>query len=161
MTLHDSVWLFQALHAAGLAVWLLIAVINNVQAFAGSMHAVGLSMSMAALQEAPAIDTPLLKRAMGSTTRHRMALALVLVLQIAAAGAGLVGSYEMIFAGGLTAARPWLNLALTSFTAFILAMHLGGMWFAYWIRQEGLQLTHISLLLWTLAAFILFNTSWA
>ncbi len=32
-------------------------------------------------------------------------------------------------------------------------MLLGGLWFGYWIRQEGLQLTHLLLVVWVLANF--------
>jgi hypothetical protein len=41
------------------------------------------------------------------------------------------------------------------------AMHLGGRWFAYWIRQDDLQRGHLMLLVWILGAFFLFNGSWA
>lgn len=39
--------------------------------------------------------------------------------------------------------------ALTGFTlisSLWLSMMIAGLWFGYWIRQEGLQLTHIALL---------------
>ena len=161
MTLADSLWLFQTVHAVGLAVWLSIAVLNNGQAFLGAAGAVGATMSMAPFKQAPTIDTPLLTRAVRSVAWHRVALLLVLALQIIGATACWIGSYELVIAGGLGAARPWLNIALSSFAAFIFAMHLGGLWFAYWIRQEGLQLTHLVMLLWTLMAFFLFNAPWA
>lgn len=41
------------------------------------------------------------------------------------------------------------------------AMHLGGLWFAYWIHQDDLQRGHLMLLVWILGAFFLFNGSWA
>ena len=161
MNLQTSLWLFQAVHAVGLAVWLSLAVVNNAHAFLGSAGAVGATMSMAPLKQAPAIDTPLLMRAIGSTAWHRVALLGVLALQIVAAGACWIGSYQLVIGGNLGAARPWLNIALSGFAVFLLAMHLGGLWFGYWIRQEGLQLTHVALLIWTVAAFLLFNASWA
>ena len=83
----------------------------------------------------------------------------VLALQVFAALACLVGTYQLLVGGDLAAARPWLNLALSGFAGFIFAMHLGGLWFGYWIRQEGLQQAHLTLLLWPVAAFFLFNMS--
>ncbi|ATA53405.1 hypothetical protein CKY39_09380 [Variovorax boronicumulans] len=160
MNLPTSVWLFQSLHALGMALWLSIAVRNNWRGFAGSAFAVGGTMSMAPLRVDPAIDTPLLTRAIRSVALHRAALGVVLALQLAAALAFWAGSAMLVVGGDLSAARPWLNLGLAGFAAFLFAMHLGGLWFGYWIRQEGLQLTHLVLLLWVLAAFFLFNQSW-
>ena len=161
MDLDFSLWLFQALHALGLAVWLSLTVVNNIQGFAGSAAAVGATMNMAPLKLAPIVDTPLLARALRSPALHRAALLLVLALQIVAACAFWAGAWPLLFSADLAAARPWLNLGLSAFSAFLFAMHLGGLWFGYWIRQEGLQQAHISLLLWTVAAFFLFNLSWA
>ena len=160
MRLTDSVHVFQLVNALGMTTWLSIAALNNVHGFFGAVGAVGTTMSMTPLRQAPAIDTPLLARAIRSPALHRMALLLVLALQIIAAVTCAVGSYHLAIGGGLMAARPWLNLALSSLAASLFAMHLGGLWFAYWIRQEGLQLTHIALLIWTLAAFFLFNALW-
>lgn len=160
MSLQISLWLFLAVQALGLAVWLSLCVVNNARAFAGSASAVGATMSMAPLRQPPAIDTPLLSRAIGSQVLHRAALVVVLALQTVAAAACWTGCWQLLVVGDLGAARPWLNLGLSAFTAFLLAMHLGGLWFAYWIRQEGLQLTHIALLVWAVAAFFLFNTPW-
>ncbi|MFM9923096.1 DUF2165 family protein [Variovorax sp. H27-G14] len=160
MNLSTSLWLFQAVHAIGFAVWLSIAAINNCRCFAASAAAVGGTMSMALLRTAPAVETPLLARAIASTAVHRAALLMVLALQIAAALACWVGSFELFFGAGLAGARPWLNMALSAFAAFLFAMHVGGIWFAYWIRQETLQLTHLSLLMWVMAAFFLFNLRW-
>jgi predicted small integral membrane protein len=160
MTVATSIWLFQVVFAIGLANWFSIAAINNVCAFRASAWAVGNTMAMTPLSQDPRIDIPLLTRAISSPALHRLALMLVILLQIIAAVTCWLGSYQLVVAGDLTAARAWLNLALCSFAAFIFAMHLGGLWFAYWIRQGELQLTHISLLLWVLAAFFLFNFQW-
>ncbi|CAI8888855.1 MULTISPECIES: DUF2165 family protein [Pseudomonas] len=161
MDLHTSLWLFQAVQAIGLSLWLCIAVLNNLQAFRASLGAVGATMAMAPLRQAPTIDFPLLSRALHSTAAHRIALVVVLVLQVAAAATALIGSYALLIGAGLEAARPWLNLALSAFLGFTFAMLLGGLWFGYWIRQEGLQLTHLVLVLWALLAFVVFNVQWA
>ncbi|RQO52389.1 hypothetical protein DBV14_16130 [Variovorax sp. KBW07] len=161
MNLPASVWLFQSLHALGMTLWLSIAVLNNLRGFAGSAGAVGGTMSMAPLLAEPAIDTPLLSRRLRSPVLHRAALLLVLALQTAGALAFWIGSYALFISGGMAAARPWFNLGLSAFAAFLFAMHLGGLWFGYWIRQESLQHTHLALLLWVMAAFFLFNHAWA
>lgn len=148
---------FLLIQALGLSVWLTLAVINNGQAFRSSVGAVGATMAMDPLRQSPAIDTPLLARAVRASGLHTVALLTVLVLQIGAALAAWTGSYHLVFGEGLVAARPWINLALSGFSAFIFAMLLGGLWFGYWIRQEALQLTHLVLLAWAIAAFVLFN----
>lgn len=160
MHLTDSIHLFQLVNALGMTTWLSIAALNNVHGFFGAAGAVGATMAMTPLRQAPTIATPLLARAISSPSLHRAALLLVLALQILAAVTCAIGSYHLAIDGGLMAARPWLNLALSGLAVSLFAMHLGGLWFAYWIRQEGLQLTHIALLIWTLAAFLLFNASW-
>jgi hypothetical protein len=160
VNLHTSLWLFQAVHALGLALWLSIAVINNLQGFHGSAGAIGTTLSMALFTEAPAVETPLRRRASGSSLWSCAALIMVLALQIMAALACWAGAYWLIVAGDLNAARPWLNAALSGAAVFLFAMHLGGLWFGYWIKQEGLQLTHLVLLIWVVAIFFLFNAPW-
>lgn len=72
-----------------------------------------------------------------------------------------MGCCLLLCGSGIDQARPWLNVALSLFTLLLLAMHLGGLWFAYWIRQDDLQRGHLMLLVWILGAFFLFNGSWA
>lgn len=161
MTLHSSLWLFQSVYALGLAMWLTIAVIDNLRAFRELVHGVGVTMSMAPLQRPPAIQSVLLERALRSVHWHRLAVSLLLILKLVALVACWIGCYQLLVGDGLAQARPWLNLALSAFTGLLLAMHLGGLWFAYWIREDDLQRGHLVLLLWTLGAFFLFNGQWA
>jgi len=156
----NATGLFLSTQAVGLSVWLSLAVINNAQAFRSSVGAVGATMAMEPLRQSPAIEIPLLIRAVRNPRLHQLALLLVLALQIVAALAAWNGSYQLILGDGLLAARPWLNVALSAFSAFVFAMLLGGLWFGYWIRQEGLQLTHLALSIWAVLAFVLFNLNW-
>ncbi|MCU1716226.1 DUF2165 domain-containing protein [Pseudomonas sp. 5P_3.1_Bac2] len=160
LALNHSLNVFLAVQAIGLSLWLSIALVNNLQAFRSSVGAVGATMAMVRLRESPAIETPLLARAVASPRWHQLALLVLLVLQLAAALAAWTGSYHLIAGDGLLSARPWLNLALSAFSGFIFAMLLSGLWFGYWIRQEGLQLTHLVLSVWGVLAFFLFNLSW-
>ena len=156
MQLQHSIWLFHAILATGLAIWLSLAAINNLHAFHGAVWAIGNTMRMDPLRQDPTIQTPLLRRALTSLAVHRLALLVVLALQLGAAIAAWSG-VALLFHDGLAAALPWLNLALCAMAAFLLLMHLGGLWFGYWIAQEGLQSTHLVLLLFTLSLFFLFN----
>ena len=159
MQLSHSIWLFHAILATGLATWLTLATLNNLHAFHGSVWAIGNTMRMDPLRQDPTIQTPLLRRALTSLTLHRLSLGVVLALQLAAAIAAWTG-LALFLGGGLPAGLPWLNLALCTMAAFLLLMHLGGLWFGYWIAQESLQTTHLVLLLWTLALFFTFNAQW-
>ena len=159
MPLHDTILLFQTVLATGLACWLSIAAINNLHAFHGAVWAIGNTMRMDPLRQDPTMETPLLRRALRSLTLHRLALVVVLALQLAGAIAAWTG-VALCVSGGISDALPWLNLALCAMAAFLLLMHIGGLWFGYWIAQESLQTTHLVLLLFTLSLFFLFNARW-
>lgn len=155
-----SLMIFQAIHFLGFSLWLSIALINNLHAFASSAGAVGATMSMAPLRQPPEIDIPLRVRALPSPALHRLALSVVILLQVVAVLTAWVGCYHVLAGAGPEVARAWLNLALSAALAFLFAMLLGGLWFGYWIRQEGLQLTHLVLIVWVLLGFVLLNMRW-
>ncbi|CAM2827203.1 Predicted small integral membrane protein [Pseudomonas gessardii] len=160
MDLPTSLLIFQTVLILGFGLWLSLALINNLHAFAGSAGAVGATMSMAPLREHPPIGTPLLVRAVQSATLHRLALALIILLQAGAVLTVWIGCYALLWGTGLEAARPWLNLALSAALGFVMLMLLAGLWFGYWIRQEGLQLTHLLLVVWMLLGFVVLNLRW-
>lgn len=160
MPLPHTIWLFQLILAIGLAVWLSLATLNNLQGFHGSVWAIGNTMRMDSLRQDPTTTTPLLRRALTSLAVHRLALLLVLALQAAGAACAWTGAV-MLLGGSAAQAQSWLNLGLCAMAAFLLLMHLGGLWFAYWIAQEGLQGTHLAMLLWCMALFFLFNLRWS
>ena len=161
MSLQGSLWLFQSVFAVGLAIWLTIAVVDNVRAFHELVRGVGVTMSMTPLKQSPAVPTILLGRAVTNVHWHRLAVLALLALKLIALIACWVGCYTLFFGGGLVQARPWLNVALATFAILIFAMHLAGLWFAYWIRQDDLQRGHLALLIWALALFFLFNGQWS
>lgn len=81
-------------------------------------------------------------------------------LQVAAVVTARTGCCELLFGASLEAARPWLSLVLSAALGLLFGMLLGGLWFGYWIRQEGLQLTHLLLVVWVLANFFVLNVRW-
>jgi len=156
-----SLLIFQIICCIGLSLWLSISLINNLHAFASSSGAIGVTMSMAPLTQPPAINLPLLRRAITTPSIHRLALSIIVLIQAAAVITVWVGCYELLLGAGLEVALPWLNLALSATLVFLLAMLLGGIWFGYWIRQEGLQLTHLLLMVWILLHFVVLNVRWS
>jgi len=149
--------LFLGVQAVGMALWASLAALNNLQDFRGAVAAVGRTLSMAPLDADPAVPTLLRSRAIRSAALHRLALCVVLALQILAAAALWTGCALWLLQGAQHSALPWLNLGLAALSVVVMAMVLGGMATAYWIRQEGLQLTHCVLLLWPMAVFALWN----
>ncbi|MBD9415584.1 DUF2165 family protein [Pseudomonas sp. PDM16] len=160
MDIQTSLTIFQATCFLGFSLWLSIALVNNLHAFASSVGAVGVTMSMAPLAQHPAISTPLLSRGLASPVAHRLALLIIVLMQGAAVLAAWTGCYELLLGAGHEMARPWLNLALSMALGFLFSMLLGGLWFGYWIRQEGLQVTHLVLVIWVLLNFVVLNARW-
>lgn len=157
-----SILLLKLVMMGGLALWCTLAVINNVVAGASGVAAVGRTMSMALLEAPPAIDTPLANRAVIARECHRLSFAVLVALQSLAAVLCwcAAGAYVLALGGALapTAAVTWANWALAAFALMAWLLHLGGLWFAYWIRQEGLQTTHIALLILGCVLALIVNT---
>jgi predicted small integral membrane protein len=132
-----------------------VVAINNVTAFHGGVAAIGGLMSMQPFQEAPAINSPLLARKVTSTAWHRLIYSFVLLVEIVVAillwVAVIAIAGTLIDPAGGAAAVTRANLALTGLVAMVFVMALGGAWFAYYIRQEGFQITHLALIVLAIA----------
>ncbi|KMJ43974.1 membrane protein [Xenorhabdus khoisanae] len=154
--------LFKALHAFGIAGWATIAMINNGRSFTMTAGTVGRMMSMELLKQEPPVNTPLLSRATTSRVIHRAALTVIVVLQILTAISMWISGYLLLMK---TASHPetllWLNVGIICFATCAFILLLGGLWYGYWIRQEGLQITHIAIVIWSIAAFLLFHSNLA
>jgi predicted small integral membrane protein len=151
----------QAVVCLGLGAWSLLAALNNARGFGASVAAVARTLTMAPLQDPPRIATPFDGRALGPAWGQCMARLVVLatLLVQAAAGTCLVAA-GLGFAGVPAPAAPaapalLANAGLALLSLVWLAMLVGGLWFAYWIRQELLQLTHLALLIVCLLAALL------
>jgi len=155
MSLALSLIVFKIVLLAGLAGWLSLAVLNNLIAFGNGAFALGQIMRMAPLQQAPAIQTPLLARKVESAFWHRAALAVVLIAEVVSAL--LLWAAAAGFAGLAAEPAAWANLALTALMATCFLMLIGGNWFAYYIRQDTVQLLHFVLIGVAAAAMAVVN----
>lgn len=150
--------MFKGVVVLGFAVWTAVAALNNIMGFRSAAAAIAAMMAMAPLKEAPAINSPLASRALTASRWSVSALVAIVAVQIAATvalgigGALLIGGQN----GGETSSSgaSWALIGFTLLTSLWFAMMIAGLWFGYWIRQEGLQLTHIALLAVTIIAAV-------
>jgi predicted small integral membrane protein len=143
----------QAVVTFGFALWSSIAFINNIHDFKGSVSGVGRTMGMRLLDEHPAIPTPLKSRSISNPLWSRIAVAAIASLQLAIAILLWAGGAMFIFAEP-SAAKTIATMGFAGLSALCFIFLLSGMWFAYGIRQDILQLTHIGLLATSIAAIV-------
>ncbi|MBW8321421.1 MAG: DUF2165 domain-containing protein [Rhizobium sp.] len=161
MTQLSSLLLFKAVLLSGLALWLCVVVLNNLTAFRGGVFSVGSLMAMQLFDEAPPIRSPLLSRRVTAEGWHRLIYGFIVALEVAVAlllvyaAMASLGAFLGYADTRFAVARA--NLALSGFVAMGLTMLVGGAWFAYYIRQEGTQITHLALIGLGVVAGIIIN----
>jgi predicted small integral membrane protein len=153
--------LLKAVLLSGLSLWLAIVVLNNVTAFRNGVFSIGSLMGMKLFNQEPAIVSPLLSRSVESASWHRLIFSVIVLVEVAVAL--LLATASVAYFGTLQSSSDvahavvWANLALCGFVAMSLIMLLGGAWFAYYIRQEATQVTHLVLIAIGIAGAVLMN----
>lgn len=161
MTIDTALSLARFTLVSGLAVWLAVIAFNNTLAFRAGAFSVGMLMAMQLFDQEPRIHTPLLSRRVANPAWHRAVFGFVLLLEIATAlllawGATRLGLALFAFEEA-AAAIATATLGLTALLATGFLMLVGGGWFAYYIRQEGTQITHFVLIGLSVGALVLVN----
>ena len=146
---------------SGLALWLAVIVVNNTLAFRNGAYSVGMMMAMQLFDQEPRIHSPLLSRRVTSPFWHTLVFAFVLALEVGtvlllAWGAARLG-LAMFAPGEAIPATSAATLGVTALLATSLIMLIGGAWFAYYIRQEGAQITHFALIGLSIGGVVLIN----
>lgn len=161
MTAADSLLLFKFVLTGGLALWLTVGFFNNVMAFGAGVAAIGRLMGMQMFDQPPAIQYPLLSRRTNAPSLHRLVYSFITLIEGVAAVLfwyAVFGMGGALFAGAdINEAVARANLAFSALAFMCFVMLLGGGWFAYHIRQEGLQLTHFTLVGLAIAGVIVMN----
>lgn len=157
-----SLSLFKLILIAGLTLWMSIAAFNNVVAFRSGVFAVGMIMAMQPFKQPPVIETPLQSRAIEKQSWHKVSFAIIVVFEIAVAV--LLWCATILFARTVfgavdpPSALASVNHALCALLALLMFFMLGGTWFAYYIKQESLAISHVAMIGVIVVAAILFNT---
>lgn len=157
----DTLLLFKLVLAGGLALWLTVGFFNNIMAFAAGVAAIGRLMGMQMFDQPPAIQSPLLSRRVNAPALHLAVYSFITLIEGVAAVLfwyAVFGLSAALFAGAdVNEAVSRANLALSVLAFMSFVMLLGGGWFAYHIRQEGLQLTHFTLIGLSILGVIVMN----
>jgi hypothetical protein len=161
MTLTLSLLILKLTLAAGITAWLAMVNFGNIVSFQGGAEAIGRLMNMAPFDEAPKIDSPLLARRVAKPGWHRLTYAVLLMLEFAVMALFANATVRLTLAvtdvSLVEAAVAHANLAFAGLLAFSFVMLMGGTWFAYYIRQEMHMITHLALIVVTLAGMVVCN----
>lgn len=151
----------RAVLLAGLALWMSIAVLNNLTDPATNMLHLETMLSMQLLIEDPAFGNGLEWRALPGLS-PRMTLLAVMMCQTLVAGALWFG--VALFARDLLSGQPTekarsvATLALTTFLGLWLFFLCGGLWFGYWMKQGAIQGVHLTLVIIAISSLTYINT---
>lgn len=155
----------RAVLLTGLAVWLTIAVLNNVTDSGTNIIHLNRMLSMRLLADDPLFGNGLEWRAW-QTVSAQTILYVVVVWQVLTACALWLAAFRMMGAalsGEMNdAALRSANLALSMFLALWLVFLCGGLWFGYWMKQGPIQGVHLTLVIISLLSLTYVNqpTQW-
>ncbi|MGH8186515.1 MAG: DUF2165 family protein [Steroidobacteraceae bacterium] len=140
--------------SGGFAIWWLLNVVNHFQSMQGTLGAAGVFMNMSALDQEPAIATPLKRRRISSAAVHRFALVVIVIAQAALGIMFTIATWLFITADAQRA-TAWAQASFAASAALWFLFIISGTWFAYWLRQDALQRTHLILLATALLGMLL------
>lgn len=139
----------QALLFTGLASWMSVAVFNNSTDTGTNVELIGTMFSMRLLSEEPAMGSGLKWRAIAPAFA-RPVLYLVVVAEALVAlvlwRAAVLAWCDVAAATSTTQTQAAGNLGLAAFIGLWFFFMVGGLWFAYWMKQGGVQQVHMNLL---------------
>lgn len=145
----------------GWALWLSIAVFNNIIDFDTNIFHLKNMLTMKLLQEDGILGQGLLWKSISQDGATYMlccvifAQILVCVLLWRAAF-----NYLLLRLGlrdNIIVAKKAANLSLTAFLVLWMFFLCGGLWFGYWIKQGAIQSVHMTLVIISIGIFITLN----
>jgi predicted small integral membrane protein len=143
----------------GLALWLSIAVFNNLSDPGTNRLHIGNTLSMALLEEEEILGAALLWRAWPAHWAENV-LYVVAGIQIAVslllwfAAFSYAQAWRRGSRSALHTARNRAVIALTCFLLLWFSFVCGGLWFGYWMKQGAIQSVHMTLILIGIGALL-------
>ncbi|MGO4395677.1 DUF2165 family protein [Variovorax sp. M-6] len=144
----------------GLALWMSIAVLNNLLDPGTNRFHVGNTLSMHLLRDDPVLGLGLRWRAWSvdwsTTVLYAVAIfQIVISLLLWRAAFAYARAWQRDDRTLLDAARNRAVAALVFFLLLWFGFTCGGLWFGYWMKQGAIQSVHMTLILIGLASLIL------
>lgn len=147
----------KAMLVSGLALWLSLAVANNILDPRTNITLLRQMMGMEELQRDGVLGQGLLWKAVRAPFAAPALLTCVIVCQLVIAALLWRGGYLLAFGPDPVAAIDSARLALSAFAALWLFFLCGGMWFGYWIKLPQPQMVHLTLLVISIGALVLIH----
>ncbi|MBB4868225.1 putative small integral membrane protein [Pseudomonas nitritireducens] len=144
---------------ASLALWLSIAVLNNMSDPGTNRFHIGNTLSMSLLEEEELLGAALRWRAWSTHWADQVLygvagvqIAVSLLLWLAAWS--YLQAWRQSSHAALSVARNRAVVALTCFLLLWFCFLCGGLWFGYWMKQGAMQSVHMTLVLIGLGALL-------
>jgi predicted small integral membrane protein len=154
----------KAVVLGGLAIWMTVAVLNNLTDRGTNIAHLETMLTMGLLVEDPVFGNGLEWRALPPGLASAL-LWFVSVAQVVVAVAlwRATLAYASAIRGRCAASKAIsrANVGLGLFLALWLVFLCGGLWFGYWMKQGPIQGVHLTLILVSLGAIILVNQNQA
>ncbi|KEY40325.1 DUF2165 family protein [Pantoea agglomerans] len=136
---------------SGLALWNLLEGLGLVKDFTGAQKMVGRIMNMEMIEAPPAVPTNLITRRVGHPFWHKSGAAVLVLFNFSCALLLLIAVSnifrEAFSPAGIESFIEWGNYGLAVFITMGFSLSFVGLWFAYYIKQSELMITHFLLII--------------
>jgi predicted small integral membrane protein len=146
----------KALYLGLYALWLAVAVANNILDFGTNRHLLGNVTSMRELKADPVLGKGIVRRAIDDPRYAGLILRVVIVVQIIIVALMLRGVWHLAVSDRATGTGA-ANLSLAALFCLWFWFLIGGLYHGYWIKMPQVQQVHFAMVLLTLGGALLIN----
>lgn len=150
MMMLSGVALIKFVTVLGLAIWNLLEFWGLVKDFVGAQKMVGRIMNMELIEMPPLVQTHLMSRRVGKELWHKAGVCMLLLMNLAVALLLFTALYGFFSGEADASGNPlfllWANYGLALFVLMGFGLSFVGLWFAYYIKQGDLMITHFVLI---------------
>ncbi|MGD8165413.1 DUF2165 family protein [Pantoea sp. FN0307] len=148
---------------AGLAFWSFLEGVGLIQDFTGAQKMVGKIMNMELIETSPVVQTSLINRRVSGSFWHKACAIILILFNFITATLLFVSLYSVAYSGWTVTGNEdfliWANYGMALFLFMSFALSFVGLWFAYYIKQNDLMITHFVLIVFGITAATLINLS--
>lgn len=146
---------------AGLAIWNSLESVGLIKDFTGAQKMVGRIMNMEMIEEKPTVRTALMNRRISQPLLHKAGAAALVLFNLFTAILLFAAIYGLASAGWPETVNEsfllWANYGTALFLCMSFSLSFVGLWFAYYIKQSDLMITHFAMIILGMATAIVIN----